>query len=164
MSYQDPLRANDNQGAESAMTERASILLMEDNQLLRWCMARSLSRAGFNVVAPSTEEEAQRAIAAGGFDALVTDWRLCDGCDGFKVLAAVRRSCPWIVSILMSADVDAELARLGRIAGFDRVVQKPLSLDDVVAALEASCRCYDELEPAVLAYASLPAVDVFATL
>ena len=111
------------------------VLLIEDNQLLRWWMTRSLAQEGLEVVAPPTVEQGLRLGTTHPFDILVTDWQLADGHDGFQVLAAVRRSFPNTVSILISAIVDPELRRRGMLAGFDRIIQKPLQVKDITAAI-----------------------------
>jgi CheY-like chemotaxis protein len=116
--------------------KRIEILLIEDNQLLRWCMTRSLSQEGLVVVAPSTVEEGLRLGTTFRFDLLITDWQLPDGHDGFQVLAAVRQSFPQTASILISAHVDAALIRRGVVAGFDRIIQKPLEAADITGAIQ----------------------------
>jgi len=117
--------------------ERPKILLIEDNRLLRWWMTKSLTQEGFLVVAPPTVDEALRLGTAYPFDVLVSDWRLPDGHDGMEVLTAVRRAFPRIASILISAEADAELTERALDAGFDRVMQKPLEVSEIVGAIQA---------------------------
>lgn len=117
--------------------EHLRILLIEDNRLLRWWMARSLIREGFLVVAPPTVEEGLRLGTTYPFDVLVSDWRLTDGHDGLEVLTAVRQSFPGIVSILVSAEADEKLTERALGAGFDRVIHKPLEVSEIVGAIQS---------------------------
>jgi DNA-binding NtrC family response regulator len=119
------------------MSEHLRVLLVEDNQLLRWWMAMCLSREGFLVVAPPTVEEALCLGAAYPFDVLVSDWRLSDDHDGLEILAAVKQASPRIASILISAEADHDLTERALHAGFDRVMQKPLDSSDIVSAIQA---------------------------
>ena len=119
------------------MSEQLRILLVEDNQLLRWWMTLCLSREGFLVVAPPTVEEAFRLGASYPFDVLVSDWRLQNGHDGLEVLAAVKHASPQIAAILISAEADHDLTVRALEAGFHRVMQKPLDSSDIVSAIQA---------------------------
>jgi CheY-like chemotaxis protein len=118
--------------------EYLTILLIEDNRLVRWWMLKSLTREGFRVVAPSTVEEALELGTTYPFDVLVSDWRLPDGHDGLKVLTTVRQAFPRIVSILISAEAGTELTQRALGAGFDKVIQKPLQTSQIVEAIKSS--------------------------
>ena len=121
------------------MGKYPSILLIEDNQLLRWCIAKSLTREGFLVVAPPTVDEGLRLGTSIPFDILISDWRLPDGHDGLEILKLVRQVFPQIPSILISAEADAELTERALDAGFDRVMRKPVEVAEIVGAIQ-SCR------------------------
>jgi DNA-binding response OmpR family regulator len=115
--------------------QRPKVLLVEDNMLLRWWMEGSLTREGLWVTAPETIEEALRLASAYPFDVLITDWQLAGGREGFEVLAEMRRHHPPQVAVLISAEADKSLVERGRRAGFDRVIQKPFPLAEIVAAV-----------------------------
>jgi CheY-like chemotaxis protein len=111
-----------------------TVLLVEDNQLLRWWLTRSLQREGYSVVAPKSVEEVVQ-MTGSPFDVLITDWRLPDGHDGFQVLRRLRAKCSGILAILISAEADAELADRARASGFDVVIQKPFPLAEIMGAV-----------------------------
>jgi DNA-binding response OmpR family regulator len=114
------------------------VLLVEDNLLLRWWMESGLTREGFWVAAPEDIEEALRLARAYPFDVLITDWQLDNGREGFEVLAEMESHNAPSLAVLISAAADASLAERGRRAGFDLVIQKPLPLAEIVAAVHAS--------------------------
>ena len=117
--------------------DQHTILLIEDNRLLRWWLSRGLTKAGFVVVAPPSVDEGLRLGTSYPFDVLVSDWRLPEGHDGLEVLAAVRSAFPLIPSILISSEADEELSRRGLGAGFDHVMQKPTDVSEIVGAIQA---------------------------
>jgi len=117
--------------------EHTRILLIEDNQLLRWWMTRSLRLEGYWVAAPPTVDEGVRLGTEHPFDVLVSDWRLGDDHTGFDVLTAVRQVFPHIASILISAEADSELTERALGAGFNCVVKKPLEISDIVGAIQS---------------------------
>ncbi len=112
-----------------------TVLLVEDNQLLRWWMASSLQREGWAVLTPKSADEAIKMAGAHAFDVLITDWRLADDHDGFEVLAQVRAKYPRVLAILISAEADTELADRAHANGFDLVLRKPFPLADIVGAV-----------------------------
>lgn len=117
------------------MHER-SVLLVEDNRLLRWWMTMSLQREGFRVVAPETVDEAISIASVTTFDTLITDWRLAQGRDGLEILNRVRERFPGTLAILISAEADAELSARAQAGGFHRVIKKPFSAAEIVGAVK----------------------------
>lgn len=108
------------------------VLLVEDNQLLRWWMVSNLQREGFSVLAPPSVEEAMSMAASTPVHVLITDWRLAHGHKGSEVLTLVRRKSPLALAILISAEAGAELSDHARANGFDIVIQKPFPLAEIV--------------------------------
>lgn len=114
-----------------------SVLLVEDNKLLRWCVCSELHRGGCAVMAPETVDEVMRLDPAQPVNVLVTDCRLADGHNGFEVLATLRQRYPKICAILISAESDPQLAMRARKAGFDVVIEKPCRVEEIVGAVRA---------------------------
>ena len=117
--------------------ERPRVLLVEDNRVLRWWMVSGLEEAGFDVVSTASAEEAQWLGACFEFDVLVTDWQLTGdgGKDGFDVMQHLRAKHPKLLTVLVSAKADADLAQRAWEAGFNVVLQKPLRLAEVIGAI-----------------------------
>lgn len=113
------------------------VLLVEDDRLLRWWMTTTLINGGFDVTAPETVDEAVRLAASCPVDILVTDWNLGDRRDGFDVLKHARLGSPRLFAVLITADVNEQLAERARRAGFDRVIQKPFPVSEITALLRA---------------------------
>ena len=116
---------------------RPKILLVEDNRLLRWWMMLDLFDAGYWVAGPDTIEEAIHWADTMTFDILITDWRLPVGHDGFEMLERVRAKSPEITALLMSAEMDGELAEQARSVGFHRVLTKPFQPGELLEVLQA---------------------------
>ncbi len=117
--------------------QHPSILLVEDNRILRRWIQDGLEREGFFVEPAATAEEADWLGACHNFDVLITDWHLSDGKDGFEVLAHLRRKSPNTFAVLISAAADSQLAERAWKAGFQLVLQKPLRLSPIVSAVYA---------------------------
>lgn len=112
-----------------------TVLLVEDNRLLRWWMTSSLQHEGCLVAAPKSVDEAMDIATVTHFDVLITDWRLADGHDGSEVLAHVREKYPQTLAILISAEADTELADRARTDGFNLIIEKPFPVAEIVGAV-----------------------------
>ena len=123
---------------------QATVLLVEDNGLLREWLRNCLEGYGFCVAAPPSVSEAVHLAAARPFDVVITDWHLADGWDGFQVLAQVRKEHPQVPLVLISADADAELVHRAQCAGFDSVLQKPFPPCNIAATLHRLVKAAEE--------------------
>ena len=112
-----------------------TILLVEDNQLLRWWMTSSLQRDGWLVSSPQTAEEALTLASSQSFAVVITDWRLSEGHLGCEILSRVRESSPATVAILISAEAGSAFKDQACARGFDLVIEKPFPLAEILGAV-----------------------------
>jgi len=112
-----------------------TILLVEDNQLLRWWMTNSLQSEGCAVSAPQSAEEGIELAGAKSFNVVITDWRLPEGHLGGEILARVREKFPETLAILISAESGGEFRHQARACGFDLVIEKPFPVAEIVGAV-----------------------------
>lgn len=106
-----------------------SILVVDDDSLVRWSLAQHLTQKGYRVVSAGTAAEA-RAQARGspGPQLILLDLKLPD-MDGVALLEALRRdgtACPVIV---LSAHLTPELSLKALASGATCVAEKPFQLD-----------------------------------
>jgi DNA-binding NtrC family response regulator len=84
------------------MKKTSSILLVEDNALVRIACIEMLSDCGFNVVAAENAEEAARALEEQSFDAALLDLLLPDA-DGRELLKTWGEAWPDMPVVIMTA-------------------------------------------------------------
>lgn len=110
----------------------ATILVIDDDSLVRWSLAQHLTQHGFDVVAVATGAEAlARARSLPVPQLVLLDLKLPD-MHGLALLAALRQqgsSCPVIV---LSAHLTPELELEALAAGASGVVGKPYQLDPLL--------------------------------
>ena len=112
----------------SVMRSR-TVLLVEDDVLVRECMGEMLGDAGWRVAAAANAFEALDWMNARGMpDALVTDLRLGPGMSGLALIAEARRRWPQLRAVLVSG---ADPAGLCLHPG-DRFLGKPFSMDKLL--------------------------------
>jgi len=109
----------------------ASVLVIEDDRNIREVIAAALARFGHRVETAGDGPEGIRKFDAGGYDLVISDFRL-PGADGAAVLAHIRRACPGrrVPAIGISGT-----PWLLQGAGFDLVLTKPFPLKELLESV-----------------------------
>jgi DNA-binding NtrC family response regulator len=120
---------------ESTASKR-SVLLVEDSEPLRTVVARSLRRAGFEVVEASDGYEALTELSVASchnrrFHLVISDVRL-PGYDGLNLLVAIRKLDPPIPAIIITAFGSETLHSTARRIGAVATLNKPFALADLI--------------------------------
>ncbi|MFD0205516.1 DNA-binding response OmpR family regulator [Saccharothrix carnea] len=115
-----------------------SVLLVEDDPVVRSAVSRALTGLGHAVLPVGTALEALREITAGAFDLVVLDLGLPD-MDGADALRMMRGVCDVPVIVATARDDEAEIVRLLN-AGADDYLVKPFSSEHLAARLSAVLR------------------------
>ena len=107
-----------------------SVLIVDDEPIVRESIRDWLKDAGYQVATAETGEEALEMVEKQDFSVMVLDLRL-PGKTGITVLKEVKTQRPWIKSIIItaypSAETTAEATKLGAI---DYLI-KPVAPDDL---------------------------------
>jgi DNA-binding NtrC family response regulator len=107
------------------------VLVVDDEPLIRWSLAETLTELGHVVVESGDGASAIRALDAGEpFDAVVLDYRLPDSND-LNLLATIRRVAPQAAVVMMTAFGTAEVTSGAISLGAYRVVAKPFEMHDM---------------------------------
>ena len=107
-------------------------LIVEDDKLLNWSLASSLSKWGFDVHPVFTGNDAVAHLERSGYDIVLLDYQLPD-LDGLSVARLVRKRQPEAAIFLVTA---FQLNELSIDAGLiDDYFNKPLDLQQLHLAL-----------------------------
>ncbi|WP_309112184.1 response regulator transcription factor [Saccharothrix sp.] len=115
-----------------------SVLLVEDDPVVRSAVSRALTGLGHAVLPVGTALEALREVAGATFDLVVLDLGLPD-MDGADALRMMRGVCDVPVIVATARDDEAEIVRLLN-AGADDYLVKPFSSEHLAARLSAVLR------------------------
>ena len=123
-------------GAEIFPMERNSpslrVLVVDDEPLIRWSLAETLTDSGHAVIEASDGETAVRTLTDEPVDVVLLDYRLPDS-DDLTLLSTVRRLAPRSQVILMTAFGTPEVTSGALALGAYRVVHKPFDMRDLTA-------------------------------
>lgn len=109
-----------------------SVLVVDDEPLIRWSLVESLTDAGYDVSEGADGAEAVAQASDGRrFDAIVLDYRLPDSND-LHLLEKIRTLQPQAAVVMMTAFGTPEVAAGALKLGAYRVVAKPFDVHDMV--------------------------------
>jgi DNA-binding NtrC family response regulator len=119
---------------------RLRVLVVDDELLIRWSIAETLTSAGHTVIEAENGAAALRALtdAERPIDAVLLDFRLPDS-DNLNLLATIRRMSPDSSVILMTAYGSPEVTKGAIELGAYQVVSKPFELQDLQPLLMKAC-------------------------
>jgi DNA-binding response OmpR family regulator len=112
------------------------VLLVEDSERLAALLCEGLRRAGWTADAVGSLDEAEAAVAAHGYDAVILDRGLPDG-DGLDLVRRLRdRPAAPAVLVMTARGAVPEVCE-GLDLGADDYIVKPISLAELVSRLNA---------------------------
>jgi DNA-binding NtrC family response regulator len=116
------------------------VLVVDDELLIRWSIAETLSKAGHTVVQAADGAGAIAALNGSSMpiDAVVLDYRLPDSND-FALLGKIRALAPGSPVILVTAHGSPEITKGALDLGAYAVMGKPFDVDELKDLLHAAC-------------------------
>jgi DNA-binding NtrC family response regulator len=114
-------------------------LVVDDEPLIRWSVAETLTAAGLSVMQAADAASALRIITneERPFDAIVLDLRLPDMRD-LSLLGTLRQLQPRAAIVLMTAFGTDDVVERAIALGVQNVLQKPFEMDQLVEAVDGA--------------------------
>jgi two-component system response regulator HydG len=115
--------------------KRLSILLVDDEPLMRLSMVDALEAAGHDVHAAASGTEGIEVIGQKTFELVITDLRL-PGADGLAVLKAAKEKAPETEALVITAHGSVETAVGAMKLGAFDYITKPFQMDELLLIVE----------------------------
>jgi len=113
------------------------ILVVEDEFLMRWSVAETLTHAGHAIVEASDGAGAVNAVRESmlPIDVVLLDYRLPDSRD-LRLLANLRRLSPSSAIVVMTAEGTPEMTASALHLGAFHVLAKPFDMSDIAGVVQ----------------------------
>jgi DNA-binding NtrC family response regulator len=116
------------------MMSKATILVIDDDALIRSSLAERLKSEGYEVLEADTGRLALEQIS-NGIDLVLLDYRLPDA-DGVSILRTIKEFDPDILVILLTAYANVETAVEAMRLGAYHFANKPFNFDELTGTVE----------------------------
>jgi two-component system response regulator PilR (NtrC family) len=116
--------------APRTATERARVLVADDERSMRELLSIVLSREGYDVTLARNGSEAVEKLGSGRFDLLISDIKMPD-MSGVEVLRAAKRIDQDILGIMITAFASADTAIEAMRLGAHDYLSKPFDVDEL---------------------------------
>ena len=113
--------------------QNATVLIVDDEELIRWSLRERLRSEGYETLEAGTGAAALESFKE-GVDLVLLDYRLPDT-DGLSVLRELKKQDPDILVILLTSFVSVETAVEAMKLGAFHFANKPFNLDEVAATV-----------------------------
>lgn len=115
------------------MNEKTSVLIVDDEEVVRRAHIRSLADTGCHTQAAEDGHEAIRVMEQHPFDLVLLDLRM-PGLDGMDVLKTIKERWPDSEVVVITGYPTIETAKEAVRLGAHNFIAKPVGPDDVIRA------------------------------
>lgn len=119
------------------MIEKAKILVVDDEEVVRRSYVRTLSGEHCNVEAVWNGKDALQVMEQKSFDVVLLDQRM-PGMDGMTILKTIKEKWPESEVIIITGYPAVEFAKEAVTLGAYDYLAKPIDPDDVINAANAA--------------------------
>jgi DNA-binding response OmpR family regulator len=114
---------------------KKNVLVIDDDDDVRDCIAEYLGIKGFSVAASKDGDEGMRQFLSNGFDLVITDIMMPEK-DGLSTMIAMQRINPTIKILAISgAEMKNELLHAAGTVGAMATLLKPFSMNELLESV-----------------------------
>ena len=117
------------------MKKNITILVVDDEMMMRNLLKKILSNDGFNIVLAEDGEDALRILGNSKVDLIICDMKM-PTMSGFELLRLVKNKYPQIGMIMMTAYGDAYSVKDALLLGADEYITKPFKGHEIILVVE----------------------------
>lgn len=116
-----------------------TVLIVDDEPLMRLSMLDALKEVGFEVHEALTGDEGIEKVKTSRYDLIITDLRL-PGCDGLEIVQTCKQESPSTEVIVITAYGSVDTAVQAMKSGAYDYITKPFSMDELLLTVERATK------------------------
>mgnify|MGYP001766746739 CR=1 FL=1 len=131
--------ATNSNGSGEGQGLAQSILVIDDDKLMRLALAKILAASGYNVAQAANGDEGLRLYRSHRFDLVITDLIMPDK-EGIQIIRELRKEDSGIRIIAMSAGGRGgatDYLKWARLMGAKQCLRKPIKREELLSAVTA---------------------------
>ena len=117
------------------MKSTITILVVDDEQMMRDLLSKILTRDGYNVLTAEDGQAALEVLEKSTVDLIISDMKM-PRLNGFELLKVVKKDHPGIGIIMMTAYGDTYTVKDALLLGADEYITKPFKSFEVSLIVE----------------------------
>jgi DNA-binding NtrC family response regulator len=117
------------------MSDKASILVIDDEENIRWTLAKILQREGYGVATAATIKDAWACLQDNSYDLVFLDIKLPDA-NGLTVLPELRSRFPSTQVVVLTAQDKLDTALEAVDGGARDYLLKPIDPPDLLIRIQ----------------------------
>lgn len=117
------------------MKTNVTILVVDDELMMRSLLEKILSREGYNILTASDGHEALEILARKKVDLIISDMKM-PRMDGFELLKVVKQEYPDTGVIIMTTYGDTYTVKDALLLGADEYITKPFKSYEISLVVE----------------------------
>ena len=122
------------------MSNKTRILIVDDDEVVRWSYLRSLESISCNVEAACDGEQALQTMEQNPCDVVLLDLRM-PGQDGLSVLRTIKQKWPESEVVIITGYPTVESVKEAVRLGAHDYVAKPVGPEDVIKVTDSAITC-----------------------
>jgi DNA-binding NtrC family response regulator len=118
---------------------KLKVLIVEDEEIIRFALEDYFSMRGYHVAAAAEWEEAEAMLSTRPYDLVITDLRLTGfgGTEGLEIIGFVRQRFPDTRLIILTGFGSLEVEEEAKRRGVDAFLHKPMPLPELARIAES---------------------------
>ncbi len=121
------------------MSDNNRVLIVDDDEVVRWSYQRSLQSVACDVAAATDGEEALQTMERNPFDVVLLDMRM-PGRDGLSVLRAIKQKWPESEVVIITGYPTVDSAKEAVRLGAHDYVAKPVGPQEVISIADSAAK------------------------
>lgn len=139
LEHEENINNNSQEQPKNVSEVKGTILVIDDEEEIVEYLSVLIEKHGYKVITSNNGEEALKLLETHNVDVIFTDFKM-PKMDGFKFTKEIRSTNKYIPIVLVSGNLDLEIAKEFLKLGVSDFVDKPFTMNNIIFVLDRAMR------------------------